>query len=89
MRNIQDYGLLNGLFAEPIKTLKTATVEKNTKKSSATQRTWKIKDDLWDDFTTLVKMSGLTQAEYVNRLIETDIGQNRERIGKYRDMVKN
>lgn len=86
MKNNDNYGLLNSLFATPSAPIARVDNE-NTKKSLTTQRTWKIRNELWDDFTALVATSGMTQAEYVNKLIEQDIEQNRERIEKYREMI--
>ncbi len=85
--NNQNYGLMNSLFTTPVQTPKLAGSTENTKKNLTTQRTWKIKNELWDDFTALVAASGMTQAEYVNKLIEQDIEQNMERIVRYREMV--
>lgn len=85
--NNQNYGLMNSLFTTPVQPPKSAGSTENTKKSLTTQRTWKIKNELWDDFTALVAASGMTQAEYVNKLIEQDIEQNMERIVRYREMV--
>lgn len=82
-----DFGMLNGLFTTPVQPSKPDVSDENTKKSLTTQRTWKIKNELWDDFTALVAASGMTQAEYINKLIETDIEQNRLRIEKYRDII--
>ena len=87
MKNNDNYGLLNSLFTAPSSTIAREVNEENTKKSLTTQRTWKIRNELWDDFTALVATSGMTQAEYVNKLIEQDIEQNRERIEKYREMI--
>lgn len=53
-----------------------------------TKRTWKIKDELWEDFTALVAISGLTQAEYVNKLIADAISENRARIVKFKEITK-
>ncbi len=81
----QNYGLLDSLFSSP--TQRTIASSENTKKSPTTQRTWKIKDELWDDFTALVATSGMTQAEIINKLIEDAILQNRERIDKYKEIL--
>ena len=85
--NNQNYGLMNSLFTTPVQTPKLAESTENTKKSLTTQRTWKIKNELWSDFTALVASSGMTQAEYINKLIEQDIEQNRLRIDKYRAII--
>ena len=53
-----------------------------------TKRTWKIKDELWEDFTALVAISGLTQAEYVNRLFADAIAENRVKIEKFKEITK-
>lgn len=87
MKNNDNYGLLNSLFTAPSSTIAREVNEENTKKSLTTQRTWKIRNELWDDFMALVATSGMTQAEYVNKLIEQDIEQNRLRIDKYNAII--
>ena len=88
MKNNGNYGLLDGLFSTPTTTASKqapAEVEKNT---TETKRTWKIKDELWEDFVVLVATSGLTQAEYVNKLIAVAISENRVKIEKYKEITK-
>ena len=91
MKNNGNYGLLDGLFSTPTTTASKqapAEAEKNTTASKETKRTWKIKDDLWEDFVALVATSGLTQAEYINKLIADAIEENRAKIEKYKEITK-
>lgn len=87
MKN-DNFGLLGGLFANPVATSKAVNtpIEKNTKEAE-TKRTWKIKDAFWSDFVVLVNLSGLTQAEYINLIIGDAIDKNREKIDRYREIT--
>ena len=84
----QGYGLLDGLFAEGASTASKQAPAETEKNTTETKRTWKIKDDLWEDFVALVATSGLTQAEYINKLIADAIAENRAKIDKYKEITK-
>ena len=90
----KEFGLLGGLFSSTAVSTKSAASdvisdidEKNTKEKE-TKRTWKIKDELWEDFVILVSISGLTQAEFVNNLISDAIEKDCEKILNYKDFIK-
>lgn len=81
------FGLLDGLFST--KPSAAESHEDNTKKELTTQRTWKIKNSLWDDFVVLAAAQHLTQAELINRLIENAISDGMELIERYREFFGN
>lgn len=83
------FSLLAGLFTAPTFEVKAEkeTINKNTKENT-TKRTWKIRDDLWEDFVTLSVALGTTQAEIINLLIESAIEQNRAKIKSYNAIIK-
>lgn len=88
MKNNGNYGLLDGLFSTPTTAASKQAPAKADRNTTETKRTWKIKDDLWEDFVALVATSGLTQAEYVNKLIAVAISENRVKIEKYKEITK-
>ena len=88
MKNNGNYGLLDGLFSTPTTTASKQAPAEADKNTTETKRTWKIKDDLWEDFVALVATSGLTQAEYINKLIADAIAENRAKIDKYKEITK-
>ena len=88
MKNNGNYGLLDGLFSTPTTTASKQAPAEADKNTTETKRTWKIKDELWEDFVVLVATSGLTQAEYVNKLIAVAISENRVKIEKYKEITK-
>lgn len=54
------------------------------KTALTTKRTFKISNDLWDDFVALAAAKKLTQAELVNELMTNAIAADRELIERYR-----
>lgn len=86
----QQFGLLNGLFAENLNSIKKerfTAIESAPEMQKETKRTWKIRNSLWDDFLTLVATTGKTQAEIINDFIEAAIIENRDKIEKYKEIT--
>lgn len=81
---MKEMKLIDGLFPGKTGSQRAAIAESEPKTALTTKRTFKISNDLWDDFVALAAAKKLTQAELVNELIKNAIAANRDLIEQYR-----
>jgi hypothetical protein len=79
---MKGYNLIDGLFSK-----KTGTAVAKEVTVPTTKRTFKISDDLWNDFIDLVAIKKVTQAELINELIKNAIDANRDLIDRYKEII--
>ena len=86
----EDLELVNILFGSASRTSFASTTGSTSPTTSAgTKRTFKISDDLWNDFIDLVTIKKMTQAELINELIKNAIDADRDLIERYRALSDN
>ena len=78
-----NYNLIDGLFGKQTSSTSQASSASSTAEEGYTKRTWKIKDELWEDFTALADLSHKKQFELINDLIAQAIEENTKRISEY------
>ena len=77
--------LIDGLFPGKTGSQRAAIAESEPKTALTTKRTFKISNDLWDDFVALAAAKKLTQAELINALIAESVNRNADLIAWYRE----
>lgn len=84
----KDFHLIDELFPTASRTSFASTTGSTSPTTSAgTKRTFKISDELWNDFIDLVAIKKVTQAELINELIKNAIDADRDLIDRYREII--
>lgn len=84
----KDFHLIDELFPTASRTsFASPTGSTSPTTSAGTKRTFKISDDLWNDFIDLVTIKKMTQAELINELIKNAIDADRDLIEQYRAII--
>ena len=87
----KDFHLIDELFPTASRTSLASqaglTSPTSPTTSAGTKRTFKISDDLWNDFIDLVTIKKMTQAELINELIKNAIDADRDLIEQYRAII--
>lgn len=87
----KDFHLIDELFPTASRTSLASpaglTSPTSPTTSVGTKRTFKISDELWNDFIDLVAIKKVTQAELINELIKNAIDADRDLIDRYREII--
>ena len=84
----KDFHLIDELFPTASRTSLSSPAGLTSPTTSAgTKRTFKISDELWNDFIDLVAIKKVTQAELINELIKNAIDADRDLIERYRAII--
>lgn len=82
---MKEMKLIDGLFPGKTGSQRAANAAGEPKIALTTKRTFKISNDLWDDFVALAAAKKMTQAELVNALIAESVNRNADLIARYRE----
>ena len=81
---MKEMKLIDGLFPGNTGSQRAAIAAGEPKTALTTKRTFKISNDLWDDFVALAAAKKLTQAELINALIAESVKRDANLIERYR-----
>lgn len=81
---MKEMKLIDGLFPGKTGSQRAANAAGEPKTALTTKRTFKISNDLWDDFVALAAAKKLTQAELINALIAESVKRDANLIERYR-----